>query len=277
MEGKIKSFEISNLWGKYNLNWNDINENVNILVGINGGGKSTLLKVMRDCILLHSKTVLKKYNFGGCRAIMQNGSVFTCGGEFGDSVNPFDICVEYINIFEPTNIGKLKKDESILDNQLDRLLYQRDANVDNFTNFRLKASVAENSKIITDRINMFFGLVNKLFQKTDKQIEIACNNIDIQFRDSDNNEIPIRFLSSGEKQMLIIMLKIFLYDNRPLIALFDEPETSLHIEWQHEFISVISKLNPNMQIIISTHSPSIFGDGWNDKLVFIEDLVTTSK
>jgi predicted ATP-dependent endonuclease of OLD family len=46
----------------------------------------------------------------------------------------------------------------------------------------------------------------------------------------------------------------------------DEPEISLHIEWQQRLIDVIRDLNPNCQIIISNHSSSIFGQGWGDKL-----------
>jgi predicted ATP-dependent endonuclease of OLD family len=53
----------------------------------------------------------------------------------------------------------------------------------------------------------------------------------------------------------------------------DEPEISLHIEWQYRLFEEIQKLNPHCQIITSTHSPSLFGDGWGDKLVFIEDLL----
>jgi predicted ATPase len=32
-------------------------------------------------------------------------------------------------------------------------------------------------------------------------------------------------------------------------------------------------LNPNCQLIIATHSPSIFGNGREDKLFFVEDLI----
>jgi predicted ATP-dependent endonuclease of OLD family len=52
----------------------------------------------------------------------------------------------------------------------------------------------------------------------------------------------------------------------------DEPEISLHIEWQMKFISTLQKLNPNCQLLISTHSPGIFGQGWGSRLTFMEDL-----
>lgn len=272
MDNKITKFEITNLWNKYDVVWDNINPDVNILVGMNGGGKSTMLKVICDCVKIHSKSVLKKYPFSGCRVTMQDKGSYTCGGDFGITESNEYVDIEYINIFEP-NIGKLRRGESILDHQLDRLFYQRDAGVDNFTNFRLKASFGENREQVTNRIQMFFDLVNSMFEKSDKKIEIADNNVDIQFRDSMGNVIGIKLLSSGEKQLLILMLKVFLTEDNDCIILFDEPEISLHLEWQHKFIDTICKLNPNMQIFISTHSPSIFGDGWNDKLFFMEDFI----
>ena len=62
-------------------------------------------------------------------------------------------------------------------------------------------------------------------------------------------------------------------ENKPYILLMDEPEISLHIEWQAKLFEEILKLNTNCQIITSTHSPSLFGDGWSDKLVFVEDML----
>ncbi len=272
MENKITKFEIKNLWGEFDLEWNDINPDINILIGINGGGKSTILKIIHDCIRLHSKMVLKKFKLDGCRVSMETGEQYTCGGDFGANSSMVFSNIKYINIFEP-NITKLKKDESILDYQLDRLLYQRDATVNNFTNYRLKASFGQDRELVVKTIDEFFVIVNKFFKKTDKVIEVAEDNINIQFRNSSGTIIEMRFLSSGEKQLLIMLLTVFLMDKKPYIVLFDEPETSMHIDWQQMFIGQIQNLNPNMQLFISTHSPSIFGDGWNDKLFFVEDFV----
>ena len=55
----------------------------------------------------------------------------------------------------------------------------------------------------------------------------------------------------------------------------DEPEISLHIEWQKQLISLIRELNPNAQIILSTHSPALIMDGWMDCVTEVEDVVVT--
>ena len=62
-------------------------------------------------------------------------------------------------------------------------------------------------------------------------------------------------------------------EDKSNVLLLDAPEISLHVEWQDQLITMMHELNPNCQIIMTTHSPSIFADGWEDKLVFISDLI----
>ena len=117
-----------------------------------------------------------------------------------------------------------------------------------------------------------FETVDRLFAKTQKTIQIDPHTNHLIFID-DGEVIPLYKLSSGEKQLLLILMRVFLMEEQPYILLMDEPEISLHIEWQYKLFEEIRHLNPNCQIITSTHSPSLFGDGWGDKLVFVEDLI----
>jgi len=48
--------------------------------------------------------------------------------------------------------------------------------------------------------------------------------------------------------------------------LLDEPEISLDIEWQEKLLATISKLAPNSQIIVASHSPSIMGDYFDESV-----------
>lgn len=75
-------------------------------------------------------------------------------------------------------------------------------------------------------------------------------------------EIEPEQLSSGEKQLLLILLKVFLKEDKPFILLMDEPELSLHIEWQRQLIEAIQILNKNCQIILQLiHRVSLPMDG----------------
>ena len=92
------------------------------------------------------------------------------------------------------------------------------------------------------------------------------------FYDKQQNIISLEMLSAGEKQLLLILLSVFLMDEKPSVLLMDEPELSLHIAWQEKLISALRKLNPVCQIILTTHSPSIFALGWENNLTFMEEL-----
>ncbi|MEZ5672753.1 MAG: AAA family ATPase [Thiotrichaceae bacterium] len=80
-------------------------------------------------------------------------------------------------------------------------------------------------------------------------------------------------LSSGEKQMLMILLTALVQNNKPTVMIMDEPELSLHTDWQEKLIDYIRQLNENVQIIIATHSPSIVINGWHDKVFEINDIL----
>jgi predicted ATP-binding protein involved in virulence len=61
-------------------------------------------------------------------------------------------------------------------------------------------------------------------------------------------------------------------DQQPYVLLMDEPEVSLHIEWQKRLIELILELNPNVQIILNTHSPAVIMSGWMDKVTEVSDI-----
>ena len=73
---------------------------------------------------------------------------------------------------------------------------------------------------------------------------------------------------------MLILLTVFLMEEEPAVLLMDEPELSLHIERQRELIKAIRQLNKNCQLIMTTHSPSIYAAGWQDKIVYIDDIIT---
>ena len=77
--------------------------------------------------------------------------------------------------------------------------------------------------------------------------------------------------------MLVILLTVLIEDNRPYVLFMDEPEISLHIDWQQRLIDLILELNPNVQIILTTHSPAVIMNGWTDKVTEVSDIVKTDE
>lgn len=72
-----------------------------------------------------------------------------------------------------------------------------------------------------------------------------------------NRKIPLDSLSSGEKQMISLFARLYLYPKKKIL-LIDEPELSLSIDWQRKILVDIVSAQSCQQIIAITHSPFVF-------------------
>ena len=109
-----------------------------------------------------------------------------------------------------------------------------------------------------EKIKTFESILNERYKITKKVIKIDRGQIKIT---ANNKEIPLEYLSSGEKNDFMMFSQlIFRYEN--CVVLLDEPEISLHIEWQERLINDILNIcsTNNLQVIIATHSPNIIGE-----------------
>lgn len=131
----------------------------------------------------------------------------------------------------------------------------------------------ENKKQVSNifrPIDFFIKLVNEYFKSTNKEIVADKEEgLTVIVR---QQPVPIYQLSSGEKQLLIILLEALLQKNEPCLYIADEPEISLHVEWQEKLLDSIRKLNGQAQLIIATHSPEIVSD-YGNKTIDMESLV----
>jgi predicted ATP-binding protein involved in virulence len=79
-------------------------------------------------------------------------------------------------------------------------------------------------------------------------------------------ELKLSNLSSGEQQEIIFLYELLFKVKEDSLVLIDEPETSMHIEWQRQFIPDLKKtrqVNNNLSFLIATHSPQIIGNDWD--------------
>ena len=128
---------------------------------------------------------------------------------------------------------------------------------------------ARKAQALSEPKKLFQDIIDDLFQETGKKIERDANEI----RFSQMGEVLMPYqLSAGEKQMLTIMLTVLVEDQQPCVLFMDEPEISLHFEWQKQLISLILRLNPNIQIVMTTHSPAVVMNGWNDHVTEVTDI-----
>ena len=117
----------------------------------------------------------------------------------------------------------------------------------------------------------FYDIIDSLFADTGKKVVRTSN--EIEMLQHEEHLTPYQ-LSSGEKQMLIILLTVLIEKRQPYTIFMDEPEISLHVEWQQRLISLVRELNPNAQIILTTHSPAVIMNGWADCVTDVEDIIS---
>ena len=83
-------------------------------------------------------------------------------------------------------------------------------------------------------------------------------------RDANENEVPIRKLSSGEQNLIILCYKLVFELTNKSLLLVDEPENSLHVAWLDnllkDYLSIAKATG--CQIIIATHSPAFIHGNW---------------
>ena len=266
----IKQIEIDSLWsGKKHIVWN-LDRQVNILSGVNGMGKSTILnKVVKG---------------------------LAAGGEFPShmlkgvhlKVSPEEakwIKYDVIRSFDRPllNMDTVSKMNTSLATELDFQLFQLQrkyldyqVNIGNRIIAALQSGqpdAAERAQKLSAPKKLFQDLIDDLFSTTGKTI-IRTEN-EIRFSQIGETLVPYQ-LSSGEKQMLAILLTVLVEDNQPYVLFMDEPEVSLHVEWQERLIDLILSLNPNVQIILTTHSPALVMNGWMDRVTEVSDITDKS-
>lgn len=266
----ITSIEIDQLWsGMHHIQWN-LDRHVNILSGINGVGKSTILKKVISHLKQEGKSEIDA----------EDGVRITFNQPDADSVR-----LDIIRSFDRPlmNLATLQKLDMVLATELDFQLFQLQRKyLDYQVNLgnRIISTLQSGTPDAPQRANAlaankikFQDLIDDLFSETGKKIVRTEN--EIRFAQIGEILMPYQ-LSSGEKQMLAILLTVLVEDCQPCVLFMDEPEVSLHIEWQKRLVDTIQQLNPNVQIVLTTHSPAVIMNGWMDNVTEVSDIIVKS-
>lgn len=220
----ISKIEIQELWrGHKHIVW-ELDPEVNVLSGVNGVGKSTIL----HSIVSGVKSI--KYTDGNIKV----------------ETIPADAELIRFDIISTPEVRS----------EFDTNLYS------------LCERYSEHSHEAS-RTEELYEIIDQLFASTEKTIVRNTNTIQLM---QYGEPVDLKVLSSGEKQMLCILLTVYLQDQEPTVLFMDEPEVSLHMEWQQQLIEIIRHLNPKVQIILTTHSPAIIMNGWMDKVTEVNDI-----
>ncbi|CAH1198116.1 AAA family ATPase [Candidatus Nitrotoga sp. BS] len=112
----------------------------------------------------------------------------------------------------------------------------------------------EKRKEIFEPRDTFLQIINSMMQR--KTFSINAQN-ELQVTTQSGKNLPIHRLSSGEKQLLIVLGEALLQEKQSWVYIADEPELSLHVRWQESLVDNLRSINPNSQIIFATHSPDV--------------------
>ena len=117
-------------------------------------------------------------------------------------------------------------------------------------------------------IKDFMDSINSFLNHSGKHLQIDDLGIIKIYRGS--KPITLHTLSSGEKQLLMLLSHSYFGVKSNGSFIIDEPELSLHLSWQESLIKNIIKGSENIQYIFATHSPEIVGE-YIDNCIYLSN------
>lgn len=265
----ISHIQIEGLWDRKNITW-ELRPDVNILSGINGIGKSTILNDVINSLDHSAKDAERRFK---SKVHLQFSPEEATSVRY-DVIRSFDRPLMHGNVIEKISNLEVKTEMDWQIYVLQRRYLDYQVNIGNRI-IELLTSGSPDDQLTASQLSQakikFQDLIDSLFAETGKQMIRKKNEISFT---QDGDIVTPYHLSSGEKQMLVILLTVLVQDKQPYVLFMDEPEVSLHIEWQQQLIGLIRQLNPNVQIILTTHSPAVIMNGWLDAVTEVSDITT---
>lgn len=253
-----------------------------VLIGENGAGKTTLLKSIYDSFdidergyeeewhnkvkltpALYTTTVKLDDNEVG----MLHPDVVFETGDTSDEPKVIFMPAE-INFEKVNKVDNTFKVKTYFQNIVDQNMTE---NIPSMIATKMNKEIFKNrSKTIGEVIDNVCDDINSVFKIMDLDVKLVGlsedNDTRPVFKNSLGKEFDITGLSSGEKQLFLRALSLKFLEVNNSVILIDEPEISLHPQWQRKIIDVYRSIGKNNQLIIATHSPHIVGSVKSENL-----------
>lgn len=257
---KLKKLHIENykMFHDFDINFVDTNDKILpliVLAGANGSGKTTLLEYIYKDYISITKYLLNKKNYIEAE---YNNQLCLLNGKL---------------LFKkrPTGLAGLvlDKEEFSRDNFSKNIIYIK-AGIDDISLIEKEFQKSwynflKNHDYRPSEVGVKFNdYIKDIFNTFDLTFEYSRLDKDdnVLFKNKNNEEFKIEALSTGEKTLLSKILLLFFKEYKNKVILIDEPELSLHPEWQNKVLQVYVNFanKNNCQIIIATHSPHIIAN-----------------
>jgi predicted ATP-binding protein involved in virulence len=157
-----------------------------------------------------------------------------------------------IGLFDAQNLTNISFIEKVDDsNKIALSLYVEDMS----EKLGLFDELEEKVEVLLDIINSRF-VYKKMFVRKEKGI---------YFVDDNDVELAFNQLSSGEQHELVLFYELLFDVEENTLVLIDEPELSLHVSWQTQFLNDLIRVakNAKFDVLFATHSPQIIADRWD--------------
>lgn len=274
---KIKSLYIDKykIFGKFRV---DFDENMTVFVGLNGTGKTTILEIIYNILSFNVEYFEEYKEFTFVELLILEDDK-----KKNIKIQKEDTIQVYINDEKVYEIDKLLSENRVIYapsevnfkngiiNGVAKIEEKNSSSVlldyDEMGRTLKQFLVNEKYKDLTDiskgnmssanRIESFKKLYNNFFE--DKEfIGIDDETFEPQIKLKSNGKIlNIKDLSSGEKQIFFRGGSLLQHNAENAIILIDEPEISMHPEWQQKILEFYRGISKTSQYILSTHSPHI--------------------
>lgn len=309
---KIKQIKIEKLFGLEKNDF-DIecypNENITILYAFNGTGKTTLLKLiyavcnLKNDVEEEAKVIIENTSFKKIELFFDNYDSISVEKEnprgkdykyfFNGCVVEAEVLNERLKVLRVTQIfanktvnrgasgifpKELSSEESRDDGQRDywELGFKPIFHVCK----GIKDYVSQNKNL--DKVTRFIDLINKEFGLEFKTLDVDKEQglkarLTSEFDKSDES-LSMFQLSSGEQNLITLFYELMFEavtdtPEQQSIVLLDEPESSLHIDWQRNILKAVMGIceKKNMQVLVATHSPDVIDEYFGLQAPMISD------
>lgn len=281
----IKKIHINNLFHLRNIDIPIANKKAPhlIITGKNGSGKTVLLNAIANFLdNISDNTILGVRKVGEKLDIsiehqqidmmeinldFLNATELIYSYQNGDFIMAFYEAARKVKMFEPKNPTK-----PVLVNRAPIRITSTDQFLNFLSDLKIQEALARNENQINDadEINKWFvdftGILHQIFQ--DNDLCLKFNYKDYSFHIlSHGKKFKFTELSDGYAAILDIVVDLILKMQsknsltraykKEGIVLIDEVETHLHLEMQKMIMPILTKVFPNIQFIVTTHSPFV--------------------